>query len=511
MVYIQSLFKKRFLKVILAVNLLIFLIYPQNQISAQVFYEINPNFNPNYLIADEDIEDYNSMTVEQIKQFTDKKGGTLDTYIDPELSLPAYYVIWQAAQEFQINPKFLLTLLQKEQSLVTDEEPTQNQYNWATGYSCYGGICLDIYKGFSRQVRAAAKKFRNYIDDLNTIDKYLDSQFCTFTKWCIGLPKTTQDQVKVTPQNKATAALYTYNPYQGNTIVDGLRVGANYNFWKIWRNWFDFSISRPNGSLLQGISDDTIYLIRDGMKMPFASFSALASRYNPKNIISVDNKELLSYPDGPMIKFPQYSLLMNKKKEVFLLVDDEIRKIASQEVFRTLGFNPEETIDVTDADLASLKQGEDITLESSYPTGALIMDKISHGVFFVQNGIKYPIVAPQILKINFPNQKILKGAGSELDKYPKGDLVKFKDGTLIKAKGDDKVYVIADGQKFHLKDESAFISRGYKWENIIETTSEAVEIHSFGGTLQTLVTSTPIIINNLLNIIPTSTASSTNY
>ena len=471
-------------------------------------YEVNPDFNPNYLISDESLSDSNSMTVEEIRDFLHQKGGTLADYIDPELKMPAYYLIWQTSQQFQVNPKFLITLLQKEQSLVTDPNPDQNQYDWATGYSCYGGICLDIYKGFSRQVRSAAIKFRSYMDDLNILGKHVNNSFCTFTKWCLGTPKVTQDQIMVTPQTKATAALYTYNPYQGNTIVDGLKIGANYNFWKIWHSWFELSIIRPNGTLLQAKGDKTVYLIRDGMKLPFASISVLISRFDPKNIITVDSKELLSYPLGDEIKFSQYSLIENPRKEIFLVVDDQLRKIASSDVFRTLGFNPEEIIDVTNLETDQMAKGDDITLQSSYPTGALIRDKDSGGVYFVQNGVKYPIMSPEILKVNYPSQRVAKGKSDELDKYPKGDFVKFKDGTLIKAKNDDKVYVIADGKKYHLKDEAAFLTRGYQWVNVIETSQAAIDIHQSGPELSAIATSTsPVLdlVNDQENLLPATT------
>ena len=229
---------RKFQKIISAINVfsllgLIFL--PLSSLAQQIsFYETNPDFNPNNIITDNDVMDYNSMTIEQIRDFISQQGGTLGAYLDPASNMPAYWLIWQAAQEFRINPKFILTMLQKEQSLVTDPNPTQNQYDWAVGYSCYGGVCLDKYKGFTNQIRGMANKVMNsYMADLNLKSKHKNNFFCTFTKWCVGDAKQTQDYQLIIPQNKATAALYTYNPYQGGTVVNGYKIGANYNFWKI--------------------------------------------------------------------------------------------------------------------------------------------------------------------------------------------------------------------------------------------------------------------------------------
>ncbi|MCX6785602.1 MAG: hypothetical protein NTZ18_01980 [Candidatus Komeilibacteria bacterium] len=480
------------------------------------FYETNDKFNPNYLISDIDLTDYNALTLEQIKQFVIAKGGTLAIYIDPAANLPAYWIIWQTSQEFKINPKFILAMLQKEQGLVTDPAPTPNQYDWAVGYSCYGGLCLEIYRGFAKQVRAMADKFINgYLADLNALGKYKDNYFCTFTKWCVNDLKISQDAQTIVPQNKATAALYTYNPYRGGTLTDNGKVGANYNFWKIWNSWFAALVLRPSGSLLKAAGDAKVYLIAGDTKRPFANFSAFITRYNPADILTVAQAELDQYQAGREIKFAQYSLLKDEAGSVFLAVDDSLRKIDSPEVFRTLGFNPEEVGQVTGADLAGISFGPVITLAASYPTGALIQDASNGGVYYVQSGIKYPIFAKEIIKVNYPGRKIISVHPKELDKYPKGDAILFKDGTLVKAKDNPQVYVVAARKKLPIADEASFISRGYDWSKIVETSAAAVEILPTGETLQVLdlsllkiniPTSTPIFMPTYT---PTSTATST--
>lgn len=479
----------KFQKIFSTISAILLLITPLPSFGQQVsFYETNPEFNPNNIVTDSAVEDYNSLTAEEIRDFANAQGGTLDTYIDPENKMPAYYIIWQTAQEFRINPKFILTMLQKEQSLVTDSEPTQNQYSWAVGYSCYGGVCLDKYKGFTRQIIGMANKIMNsYFADLNSKGKHRGNFFCTFTKWCIGYPKETQDQQLIIPENKATAALYTYNPYRGGTILNGGKIGANYNFWKIWNRWFAQSaVLRPTGTLLKTALNDKVYLIQNNLKRPFASFSAFITRFSPEEIKIVDPSELEQYQEGSAIKFPQYSLLQNSQGDIFLLVDDNLKKIESMEVFRTLGFNPEEVEIVSDADLVGLKMGAPITITSSYPTGALIQDASTGGVYWVESGLKYPVLAKEIIIANWPGKKIISGHNQELEKYPKMEAIKFKDGTLVKADEGEVVYLIAGGKKLPIADERSFLSRGYKWEKVISTKATALEIHPTGQSLEYL-------------------------
>jgi len=482
---------KKIFSIITIFSLLSLNLLPLNSYAKEVaFYEINPDFNPNNIISDSDVTDYNSMTIEQIRDFANQQGGTLGTYLDPASNMPAYWLIWQASQEFRINPKFILTMLQKEQSLVTDPNPTQNQYNWAVGYSCYGGVCLDKYKGFTNQIRGMANKVINsYIADLNVKGLHKNNFFCTFTKWCVGDAKQTQDFQLIIPQNKATAALYTYNPYQGGTTVDGYKIGANYNFWKIWTKWFKQLVLRPTGSIMKAVNSDKVYLIQNGQKRPFANFSSFITRYSPDEITIVDQSELDQYQIGAEIKFAQYSLLQNSTGDIFLLVDDALEHIASMDVFRTLGFNPEEIEQVDDQDLVSLKTGPEITIASSYPTGELIQDAKTGGIYFVQLGVKYPILAKELIKANYPGKKILSGHSEELEKYPKGEPIKFKDGTLIKSQDNDIVYLIAGNKKLPIEDDKSFESRGYKWNKIIETNQIAVNLHPTGGILGFLDTS----------------------
>lgn len=478
-------------KIILITIILSLILYPLLTVRGFVsFYEENADFNPNNIISDNILTDFNSLNIEQIRDFLIIKGGALANYTDPELKLPAYYIIWQASQEFNINPKFLLTMLQKEQSLVTDLNPSQSQFDWATGYSCYGGICLDDYRGFGRQVRATANKFINsYLADLNVLGKHKKGYYCTFTKWCVGDAHETQDEQIIYPENRATCALYTYNPYRGGTISDGLKIGANYNFWKIWNSWFDASIFRPDGTLLKTKNEDTVYLIKNGQKRPFKNFTSLITRFDPENIIMVEPAELEKFPLGPEIKFAQYSLLENENKEIFLVDGDSLRKIAGPDVFKILGFNPEEVETVSNADLSGATYGKIIDIYDSYPTGALIRDIESGGIYYVRGGIKYPIFSKEILLVNYPNYAIDNRHPDELAKYPKGEAVKFKDGTLIKSKDGSKVYFIALGKKLPIADEQAFISRGYSWNKVIETSQAAVDIHPTGQILEAIDTS----------------------
>ena len=254
-------------------------------------------FNPHNIISDFELEELDSLSVDSIERFLASKGSYLAKYKQTVngVEKTAAQIIFDEARLYQISSKVILAMLQKEQSLLTDASPSQDQLDLATGF----GVCdscsksdpsLATFRGFYNQVSLFAEKVRvNYLRDLNAIGK-------TFTGWGPGLTKTTLDGYEITPMNKATAILYTYNPFRG-----GDRIGANFNFWRIWQRYF--TRSYPDGTLLQVAGDDGVWLLQDNKRRAFASRAALYSRYDPKRIIQISQNELDKYEIGAPIKF----------------------------------------------------------------------------------------------------------------------------------------------------------------------------------------------------------------
>ncbi len=172
----------------------------------------------------------------------------------------AAHIIWQAAQDYSINPQVLIVLLQKEQGLITDTWPNSTQYAKATGFACTDSApCDQGSAGFKTQVRKAAALFREVLDGslyLNAFPAY-STVFVTYNKdWeaCGG--------TNVYIENRATSALYRYTPYQpnayamgGGNISDPPQCGAfgNMNFYDYFTDWF--GDTRLTSSLLSYASN----------------------------------------------------------------------------------------------------------------------------------------------------------------------------------------------------------------------------------------------------------------
>ncbi|HLD30814.1 MAG TPA: hypothetical protein VJB41_01260 [Patescibacteria group bacterium] len=424
------------------------------------------DFDPNYIISDEDLLAYDSMSLSQIQQFLENKRSGLAWYsaIDTDgVNRPASEIIWRAAQTNRINPKVILVTLQKEQSLIQTTRPNQYQLDWATGY----GVCdscnvldptLQKYKGFAKQVDGTAGWKRWYLDNA-TILSWLKQPGQAYAI----------DTYTVIPANLATASFYTYTPhYHGN-----------YNFWKIWGEWF--GTIYPDGTVIKEIDGAGIWLLQRGQKRQFLTYSAFSSRYSPDKLVSVLKSDLDDYETGVPIKFSDFSVLKSPAGIIYLIVGDERRAFSSAEVFRVVGINPEEIIEVSQAEIDAYIEGKQISLESVYPLGSLLQNKTTGGVYLVENGLKKPIWGKEFLTLYYKDKKITAVSPEELDKYPTAEPIKFEDGELVVAPGSPTVYIISNGEKRAIPTEQVFNQLGYKWKNIIKTTDKILTLHPLGS------------------------------
>ncbi|MFZ6036107.1 MAG: hypothetical protein ACOYUK_03100 [Patescibacteria group bacterium] len=432
-------------------------------------------FNYNMILTDNELENSNTMTVSQIQRFLENKGSGLASYSATDVGgsrKSAAQIIYDAGKYWHINPQYLLVRLQVEQSLVSAKTPTQRQLDWATGF----GVCdscstsdpaIQAYKGFFNQVNWAARRFReSYLPDI-------DRQGYTFTGWGPGITKTTGDGYAVTPQNRATAGLYTYTPHVYN---------GNYNVWRFFNQWF--TRIYPDGSLLQVVGEHGVYLIENGKRRPFLSRSAFFSRYDSSRIIPVSLTTIELYPLGDPIKFGNYSVVRSEKtNRVWLIDGDTKRYIESPEIFRRIGFNPDEVINAPESDLNPYRIGPNINQASIYPTGALLQSKETGGISYVENGIRHSIWSREILNNRFPNRKPIVVEQKDIDIYSKGDPILFKNGELITSPGSRGVYFISNGMRRGIASKEVFETLGFRWSNIIWTTDDALRMHPEGAPL----------------------------
>lgn len=427
-------------------------------------------YDPNYLLDDIQMTDRFSMGMDDVQRWLTK--GGLATFFTNDVDgyfRSAAEIIWRAGQRNGISPKFILAMLQKEQGLVLSPTPTQKQLDWAMGYAVCDGCSLDDptiarFKGFAKQINSSTLQFsEGYLADLQTKNR-------TSAGYGVGVTSLVDNQ-PVTPQTKATAALYSYTPH----------LAGNKTLVEVWQQWF--STNYPNGTLLRNNQDGSMWLIQNNTKRRFASMAALRTRYPESRVVSVSPNALDGYSAGREIVYPNYSLFETENGTRYLLVDDAVRPIAGDDAFRAVGFVEDDLVTVASSDIADYPIGEMITKESSVPQGALWRVGKGGTIFYVENGKRYLIPSDDVRLARFPNRAPEIVSTDKLEGFQEGQGLGFPDGTLVGVRGAPAVYVIDQGKRRHIPDEKTFLSYGWSWPQVIWTTEFSVAMNALGEPL----------------------------
>ena len=176
-------------------------------------------------------------------------------HITAKSNRTAAQIIDDVSKACGVSQKVLLVLLQKEQSLVTDDWPWPIQYRSATGYGCPDTApCDSQYYGFFNQVYNAARIYKVYAqNDGPNYHKHQNN----YIKWH---PNSSCGGSTVYIENQATAGLYNYTPYRPNQAALNNLYGTgnscssygNRNFWRMYSDWFGSTISHYNAQRITG-------------------------------------------------------------------------------------------------------------------------------------------------------------------------------------------------------------------------------------------------------------------
>lgn len=180
-------------------------------------------FDKNHIIPDCVITRYYSFDV---AVFLQKIDSPLSDYrIDGET---VSSVIDRACRIAEIDPKFILTKLQVEQSLLF-QKPTKDRLDWALGFGCPdSGERIEKYRGFEKQMESSARGIKGYLDPNNRY--YVGNKIGK--EWKVG-------DGTVVCKNAATATLYRYTPWIGDKNFGSNKAPfGNFLFYKVWTGLF---------------------------------------------------------------------------------------------------------------------------------------------------------------------------------------------------------------------------------------------------------------------------------
>jgi hypothetical protein len=251
----------------------------------------------------------------QERQWYEAAGATCD------MDVPASEIIYYAAQIYGISPRVILSTLQKEQSLITTQNPTSWQISQAMGYACPTSGSCSSESNFSYQIDSGTWVLRYHYERANGNMNWWNSS----TSWTCGTEKNfykpnlypgqnvrfyDQNDVKYRThfiENAATSSLYCYTPhaynnpdglYGRNTYgTTGLYYSGSYNFVYWFEAWFGSTQSSTDFKVMK--TPRWLELSEDINKIdPFSgdelgSVIAAGTQIYFKDVIKVDGELLL--------------------------------------------------------------------------------------------------------------------------------------------------------------------------------------------------------------------------
>ena len=176
-------------------------------------------FNALNIISYETFRGSSSMSAADIQAFLDAQSGPMKSLRIADHSgvrKSASQIIWDASTYWSINPKVVLSTLQKEQSLLSvSNSKNAARLKKAMGCGVYPGS-TNTYPGFGNQVWNGTRKLSTY----EVTYGWKPGKSIAVTS--AGKSKT------IVPVNASTFALYTYTPYYPQKL-----------FWDVYVRYFE--------------------------------------------------------------------------------------------------------------------------------------------------------------------------------------------------------------------------------------------------------------------------------
>ncbi|MDX2377014.1 SH3 domain-containing protein [Microbacterium sp. LRZ72] len=224
-------------------------------------------FNPSNLISDALFYDGGAMTSAEIQRFLEQRvsscsndrcirdlrasitsrstlhsqatGNLVCNAIQGGTNLRISEIIYRVQKACGISAKVILTTLQKEQGVVTSSAPSAWNIQQAMGAYCPDtSPCDPRFSGIGAQIVTGTIQLKMY-----KAGRFAKQPGTHFIGWH---PNSACGGKTITVSNYATAALYSYTPYQPNAaalragwgIGDSCSSYGNRNFYNYYTSWF---------------------------------------------------------------------------------------------------------------------------------------------------------------------------------------------------------------------------------------------------------------------------------
>ncbi|MEZ4737212.1 MAG: glycosyltransferase family 2 protein [Caldilineaceae bacterium] len=177
----------------------------------------------------------------------------------------------------------------------------------------------------------------------------------------------------------------------------------------------------PYGLLLRG-EDPTVYLYEAGRKRPFPSPESLVSHgYQWQQVRQLSRPALAAIPDGPSMPFRAGTLLRGADETVYIIEQGKKRPFASADIFEELGYAWTNVLPVSSACLAAIELGLPVSSSQTHPNGTLLRGETT-AVYLLQQGKLSLIPTVQVFHSwHYQWEQVVNISAQHLAHYPPGE------------------------------------------------------------------------------------------
>ena len=199
------------------------------------------------------------------------------------------------------------------------------------------------------------------------------------------------------------------------------------------------------------------------------------------DVVTVSSNEIYGYGTTTPMKYPNGTLFKDPNTGgIYFIEAGKKRAFMSRESFDQLGYDMESVVDVDQYGMDLYPKGDPINDSTErHPSGTLIKHPRFGGIYLIDNEKKRPIEYKLIFDNQFSWSDVITIDEAELNSYPDGNPVLFKDGTLIRDEAGN-IFVIEDQKRRHIKGPSVFRNLGYQGYNVIDVPNNIILLHPGG-------------------------------
>jgi hypothetical protein len=236
----------------------------------------------------------------------------------------------------------------------------------------------------------------------------------------------------------------------------------------------------PNGTVILGSDNRTVFVIEGGMKRGFAT----PEEYNSQGFVFAEivkaNVSDLALSDGSIMTFSDGTLVLDNTdgRTVYIIFNGTKRGFTSEEVFLGLNYSFAKAVR---GNLNQYATGNPIgSATEPHPEGTLIKDGTS--LFKIVNGGRQTVPNMKVFDSwhwKLENLLVVNDADKAL---PAVSEVKFRNGSLLRT-SNGAIYIVTDGIIRPFTSLTLFNSLGYKTTNAILVTDSEIINYELGAGL----------------------------